>query len=266
MPLKTPTIVIFDMDGTVVRHLSPWVLHVLERLDDAWYTAARLFRWFGRRRAQDPILPPPEEMPPRRKPRLLVHRAIHKVRRKEVDQIVEPCPGIYDVLELLKSEGIPVALISNGLGQGYGEDIVQKFGLDQYFSATVFREDIRKSKPDPEALLAALSHLQITPGQDDAIWYIGDRHKDITAALALESHIPAQIVPVAYGVNAAVEAVKKGIGPEHIIMSYYDMHARLEKLMNAAGRDKQNTRELDSPANSSALAPRPSTPAAKARK
>lgn len=266
MPLKKPAIVIFDMDGTVVRHLSPWVLHVLERLDDAWYTAARLFRWFGRRQAQDPILPPPEEIPPRRKPRLLVHRAIHKVRRKEVDQIVEPCPGIYDVLELLKSSEIPVALISNGLGQGYGEDIVQKFGLDQYFRTTVFREDIRKSKPDPEALLAAINRLQITPGKEDTIWYIGDRHKDITAALALESHMQAQIVPIAYGVNAAVEAIKRGISPEHIIMSYYDMHARLEKLVNKPGDDRRRKPDSLTETEETLGTPSSSTRSAKARK
>lgn len=231
MSLKKPTIVIFDMDGTTVRHLHPWVLHVLERLDDTWYTLSKFFGWIGRRRAQDPFFPPPGQIPPRRKPRLLVHRAIHKVRRREVDQIVEPCPGIYDVLDLLKAHKVPMALVSNGLGKGYGDDIVKTFELDQYFSVTIFREDIRKSKPNPESLHMALSSLGIETTDKDSLWYIGDRHKDIIAALALGKQIPAHIVPIAYGMNAAVAAIEKGIGPENIIMSYYDMHTRLKKLL-----------------------------------
>jgi len=38
---------------------------------------------------------------------------------------------------------------------------------------------------------------------------------------------------VAYGLNAAVAILEKGFSPEHIIMSYYDMEARLEKLLGA---------------------------------
>lgn len=231
MSLKKPTLVIFDMDGTTVRHLRPWMLHALERLDDVWYTASKILSWIARRNPRDPFFPPPGQIPPRRKQRLLVHRAIHKVRRKEVDQIVEPCPGVYEVLDLLREKGIPVALVSNGLGKGYGEDIVQKFGLDQYFGATIFREDIHKSKPNPESLLLALNRLNIVPQGHDVIWYIGDRHKDVLAALALGTQVKSSVVPIAYGVNAAIAAIKKGVGPENIIMSYYDMHDRLEKLL-----------------------------------
>jgi len=234
MSIEKPTIVILDMDGTAVRHINPWVLPVLERLDDAYYVLAKFFGWFFRRRAKDPLLPPPEHIPPRRKPRLLVHRALHKVRRKEVGQIVEPCPGIYDVLDFLRAHDIPMAMISNGLGQGYGHDVMTKFELEDYFGATVFREEVHKSKPSPEALLLALKRLNVTPGKDDVIWYIGDRHKDVVAAQMLEGHIDGRAVPIAYGMNAAVAIIEKGFPPENIIMSYYDMHARLEKLLGPA--------------------------------
>ncbi len=234
MSLEKPTIVILDMDGTTVRHINPWVLPVLERLDDAYYTSTKFFAWFFRRGQKDPLLPPPGRIKPRRKPRLLVHRALHKVRRKEVDQIVEPCPGIYDVLDLLKSHGVPMALISNGLGKGYGHDILAKFDLSGYFSATVFREEVSKSKPSPEALLLALKRMELTPGPHDVIWYIGDRHKDIVAAQMLDERVHGKVIPIAYGVNAAVAIVEKGYSPEHIIMSYYDMEARLEKMLGAA--------------------------------
>src|SRR5690606_26566168 len=121
---------------------------------------------------------------------------------------VQPCPGLFDVLEFLKSRDIDIALVSNGLGKGYGHEIMEKFGLGRYFRASVFREDIRKSKPDPEPLLLALQRLGISPNQTDTIWYIGDRHKDIHAALALRRLIPAAVEPIAYGVNAGVAVLK----------------------------------------------------------
>ncbi len=254
MSLKTPTIVILDMDGTAVRHINPWVLPVLERLDDAYYMCAKFFGWFFRRRAKDPLLPPPEHIPPRRKPRLLVHRALHKVRRKEVDQIVEPCPGIYDVLDLLRAHDIPMAMISNGLGKGYGHDIMTKFDLEDYFGATVFREEVHKSKPSPEALLLALKRMNITPGEDDVIWYIGDRHKDVVAAQMLTDHIPGKTEPIAYGVNAAVAIVEKGFSPENIIMSYYDMEARLEKMLGKAPEPTPKSKKKAPPEKSGELA------------
>lgn len=236
MSLPAPTIVIFDMDGTTVRHLNPLVLHVLEKMDDAAFRISKFFGWLFRRGAKGPIILPAEEEEHKRKPRLIVHRVIHKFRRKPVEQIVEPCPGIYSVLGLLARHGIPMGLASNGLGKGYGHDILEKFGLAQFFKATIFREDIRKSKPNPEALLLALARMGVEPGAEDTIWYIGDRHKDITAALAARAHLPCGVVPLAYGLNASVAVIEKGLSAEHIVVSYHDLHRQLSKLLSPAAQ------------------------------
>ena len=124
MTLPKPDIVIFDMDGTAVRHLNPKLLHVLEWLDDLSFKIRRIATWVFERKAQGPLV---LDDPNRKKPKLLVHRAIHKIRRKPVEQIVEPCPGLYRVLDLLQAHGVPMAIVSNGLGKGYGHDILQKF-------------------------------------------------------------------------------------------------------------------------------------------
>lgn len=225
---------IFDMDGTTVRHVNPRVLHALEVIDDLSFKTVKVASWITRRKAQGPIITPEDERAHKRKlPRRLVHRALHHLRRKEVDQIVQPCPGIFEVLDFLKSKNIPIALVSNGLGKGYGHDILEKFDLAKYFGATVFREDIRKSKPDPEPLMLGLERLGVTLTDKDIVWYIGDRHKDITAALALRARIPAGVVPVAYAVNAAVAVIEKGLSPDHIIMSYYELCEQLQDLLNA---------------------------------
>lgn len=235
MTLPKPTIVIFDMDGTTVRHLDPRMLGFMEWMDDTVYKIVRVWGWIFNRRAQGPILMPEDLHDPEREVRrarsLIVHETIHKLRNKPIELLVEPCPGVYSVLSLLKKHKIPLALVSNGLGKGYGEEIVRKFGLDDYFGVTVFREEIFKSKPHPEALLVALARLGIETSANDVVWFIGDRHKDVTAAHTAQTLLPCKVVPIAYGLNAAIAAMEKGYGPEHILMSYRDIGALLKTLL-----------------------------------
>lgn len=233
MTLPKPTIVIFDMDGTTVRHLNPRLLGLMERMDDAAFKLGQLWRWVFERKAQGPLLLEHDgdpERPIRKAKSIIVHRAIHKLRRKPVEMLVEPCPGIYAVLEFLKDNAIPTALVSNGLGKGYGEDILEKFALKDYFTVTVFREDILKSKPDPESLLLALQQVKPALEPTDVVWFIGDRHKDILAAQATAAQVPCKIVPIAYGMNAAVAVIKLGYTPDHIIMNYRDILALLKQV------------------------------------
>lgn len=235
MTLQKPTAVIFDMDGTAVRHINPRLLSTLEFLDNACYKISKVFAWLFKRGAQGAIVPewhdPEWSNSTKKRPSLLVHRAIHKVRRKPVEQIVQPCPGLYDVLELLKSQNIPMAIVSNGLGKGYGDDIVKKFDLNEYFPVTIFREDIKRSKPHPEPILLALKEMEITPEATDNIWYLGDRRKDVLAALAASQHIQeGTVTPVAVAFNAAVAILEKGLSSDHIIMSFHDMYDQLIEM------------------------------------
>lgn len=227
MPLAKPTIVLFDMDGTTVRHLHPALLNALEWLDDAAHKGAKLCSKILKREITSP---PIVEFHDGERPKLLVHRAIHKIRRKEVGQIVEPCPGIYNILDLLKSRGIPMGLVSNGLGKGYGHDILTKFDLAKYFDVTIFREDIIRAKPFPDSILQAAKGLPRAPESTDTIWYIGDRHKDITAALAARDHLPCHIEPLAYGLKASIAVLERNLGVDHIVMAYPDLENKLRNL------------------------------------
>lgn len=228
MTLQRPTIILFDMDGTTVRHIHPLLLNILERMDDVSYKAAQYFsKVFHRKINPVPLV----ETRHGKRPKLLGQRALHKIRRKSVDEIVEPCPGIYAVLDYLKSQNIQMALVSNGLGKGYGHDILKTFDLEPYFAVTLFREDLRRAKPHPDPLLQALEALPRRPTKDDVIWTIGDRRKDILAALAAAPHLPCPILPVAYGLNAAMAILERSLPPDHIFMAWSDVEARLKQVM-----------------------------------
>lgn len=227
MTLETPTIVIFDMDGTTVRHVNPRLLGMLEWLDDLSF---KIGSFFFNRDYSDAQLKDKTGSTPS----LLVHRAIHTFRRRPVEQIVQPCPGIYTMLNTLKSAGIPIGIVSNGLGRGYGHDILEKFHLADYFTIKIFREDIKNSKPHPEPILRALKSIKEPLGPHDIVWYIGDRHKDVLAAIAAQDHVkPATVIPFAYGLNASVAILEKNIGPDHIIMNYHDFVLRLRERLKA---------------------------------
>jgi phosphoglycolate phosphatase len=229
MTIEKPTIVLFDMDGTTVRHINPRLLGVLELIDDGMFKAAS---WFHRKKPHLDF-----SADEGKKPRLLVHRALHKFRRKEVDQIVQPCPGIYTLLNMLRDADIPMGIVSNGLGKGYGHDILTRFELANYFRAQIFREDIQRSKPHPDPLLRALKEIKDPIGADDVIWYIGDRHKDMIAALAANDALPAHVVPFAYGLKASVAILEKGLSPEQIIMNYTDFAARVYPVVTVLSRE-----------------------------
>lgn len=228
MTLPKPTIVLFDMDGTTVRHINPKLLQILEALDDASHKTAKYFSGIFKRQID---APPLVETRNGKRPKLLVHRAMHKMRRKDVDEIVEPCPGIYNVLDFLKDRDVQMGIVSNGLGKGYGHDILKTFELERYFAVTIFREDIKRSKPWPDPLLQALSALPRPPEKNDVIWYIGDRRKDIQAALAARAHLPCPVVPIAYGLNAAIAVLENNVGNDNIIMAWPDLMPRLRQSL-----------------------------------
>lgn len=242
MSLNRPTLVLFDMDGTTVRHVNPRLLGVLEFLDDWSFKIGRLF---SRNRA----LPSPD-LPPRKTKSLIVHRALHKMRKKPVEQIVQPCPGIFTVLDIFRDAGIPIGVVSNGLGKGYGYDILEKFHLAQYYKTSIFREDFSRSKPHPDPLLRALRDLKFPLTEQDVVWYIGDRHKDITAALAADALLPCRVVPFAYGLNASIAVLEKGLPPDQIIMNYHDFADKAREVLESAGkkRDGAESEPLSFPA------------------
>lgn len=234
MEIKKPTIVLFDMDGTTVRHLNPWLLSILEWLDDSSYKCAKFFsRVFRHKIHHVPLA----EYHKGKRPKLLVTRAMHKMRRKPVEQIVAPCPGIYDILDILKNNNIQIGLVSSGLGKGYGHDVLKTFDLEQYFSATIFREDGPKAKPHPDPLLLALSQLKKDVTPDDVIWYIGDRRKDVQAALAAAEHLPCPVIPLAYNLHAGIAILENNLPVDNIIMAWPDMLPRLEGLLNPQDRN-----------------------------
>lgn len=203
-----------------MHHVNPRVLQMLEFLDDCSHRGGRLVARFRLARRSRTVT--------QATPKLLVHKAIHKVRRKSVEQMLVPCETMRTVLDRLRLEGVTLGVVSNGLGRGYGHDVLDAFDLRKYFSTAVFREDVARGKPWPDSVLAALNGIGRELRRNDVIWYIGDQRKDIGAALAASQAIGHAVRPIALGARAALGAVEARLTPTQIMWSAQDFQRAID--------------------------------------
>lgn len=71
-------------------------------------------------------------------------------------------PGAIELLLWAREHGYKLALASSSL-QERAKDILSPYGLWDIFDARILKEDLSKSKPDPEVFLKAASALNINP-------------------------------------------------------------------------------------------------------
>lgn len=237
-PFELPKAVIFDMDGTVVQHNDQRMINIAEWLDDRIFAVSSALSWVFRRHAPD-IAAELEDLSQKRPPRLWGHRALHGLRRTDVDKLVTPSHGVIEFLKTLRDMNIPAGLASNGLGKGYGKDVLEAFDLTDHFAQKVFREDIKKSKPNPESIRRVLDKLNLTLGSQDIVWYIGDRRKDVKAAMKANEVLDCHVVPIAYTDDAAQQIPREHLSTNHVIKDFDLIHALLKEIANPASVSKR---------------------------
>lgn len=77
-------------------------------------------------------------------------------------------PGVGEVLELLRSRGVPTALATS-TGRPRTERRMEMTGLGPCFSAIITGDQVAHSKPDPEIYLMACRALGTTPERTVAV-------------------------------------------------------------------------------------------------
>jgi phosphoglycolate phosphatase len=200
---------------------------MLEFLDDVSHGSGRLAARFRlMRRSQ--VVPTPKAS------KLVVHRTMHRLRRKSVEAMLQPCDTLRSVLDHLRANAIPMGMVSNGLGKGYGHDVLDAFDLRQYFATCIFREDVCQGKPSAEPILQALAAIGRPISRSDVIWYVGDQRKDITAALAAARQSGYAILPIALGARAALASADNSISIRQVMWSATDLISLVESAFPAA--------------------------------
>ena len=104
----------------------------------------------------------------------------YRARLLTKDEWVRPFPGVPEVLEKLRADGVRLAIVTNKQSHMARRHLAL-YDLERHFEVVVGHEQCRRGKPEPEPFLLALQQLGVPP--EDAAG-IGDSPHDITASRA----------------------------------------------------------------------------------
>lgn len=79
-------------------------------------------------------------------------------------------PEATEILQRLRADGIPLALVTNG-DAGQQRDKIERFALASFFEVIVIEGEFGRGKPDEAVYRHALDHLGVAPHE---AWMVGD--------------------------------------------------------------------------------------------
>ncbi len=98
---------------------------------------------------------------------------------------LEPFPGVVEVLDALRADGLELAVVTSKISWGATGELTRTGLLDR-FATVVGHDDCDRHKPEPDPLFVAMERMALDePGQ---IAYIGDTPSDVKAGRAAGCH------------------------------------------------------------------------------
>lgn len=89
---------------------------------------------------------------------------LHQLVMEEAANGVEPMPGAIELIDALRANGTPVALVSNSARE-FVELVLATAGVSDRFDVVLAREDVASPKPAPDLYLAACAALGADPAR-----------------------------------------------------------------------------------------------------
>lgn len=80
-------------------------------------------------------------------------------------------PGIPELLEHCRTEGIPVGIVSNAHSGRNHRRLMREHGLEDLVAVQVYSDEVGIRKPHPDMIRIAAGALGVEPGRT---WYVGD--------------------------------------------------------------------------------------------
>mgnify|MGYP003033988187 FL=1 len=75
---------------------------------------------------------------------------------------VRPNTALMEILKTMRAAGHDLACVTTGSKQNATE-VLEHFGVREWFGLIVTGEDVEKQKPDPEGYCRAMEHFCVTP-------------------------------------------------------------------------------------------------------
>ena len=164
--------ILFDLDGTIIRD----------------HSSLTIFNEVMEKRGKKALSPEQSERA-KGVPIVEVFRRffsddeIGSVMRDYIDDYrrcdlqIEVAPGIEEILLALSDWGVPLAVVTNR-ENFTAQLILERVDLAPYFKTLVGRDDVERTKPDPEPILMALERIGVK--RDEAV-VVGDTRFDMEA-------------------------------------------------------------------------------------
>lgn len=183
--------ILFDLDGTLIdtTHLIlECFRHSWERVCGFTHAPETLIATFGTplRDAMQELLGRTDEVSESRgvsEGCEVVERLLGEYRTFNLenhDRLALPVAGARESLVELKRRGYLIAVVTSK-GRELATQGLRLCGLEGLLDSSVFLEDTRRHKPNPEPILAAIERLNIEPS---GAAYVGDSPHDLRAARA----------------------------------------------------------------------------------
>lgn len=202
---RRPSLVLFDLDGTLVDSapdLASAIDRMLVTLGREPAGEAQVRGWIGRgqpmliKRALTGLLWP-EDVPEDFERAHELYVAFYGEMLAERSRLY---PGVLECLDALRALNIPMACVTNKDSR-FTARVLASLGILEYFDALASGDEYARPKPEPDALLDTARRLGVAP--EDAVM-VGDSSADAKAARA--AGMMLVMVPYGYHGGEAVES------------------------------------------------------------
>ncbi|MES9874038.1 MAG: phosphoglycolate phosphatase [Candidatus Sedimenticola sp. 6PFRAG7] len=222
MHMKTPKLILIDLDGTLVDSvpdLAYCVDTMMEKIGRPAYGEDRVRDWVGNgverltRRALIGQLEgePTDEDFEKAYPIFLDLYDKHNGEKSGL------YPGVREGLNYLKTTGIRMGCVTNKAAQ-FTVPLLKALGVYDDFEIVISGDTLPKKKPDPMPLLHGAKHFGVDPSE---CMMLGDSVSDVKAARAAGFGI----ICMSYGYNHGNDI--RDANPDHVIDSFVELKGLL---------------------------------------
>lgn len=182
--MKSPSIVLFDLDGTLIDSAADFihVLHEMRRADGLPLLPDASIRNTVSNGSKALIqlaygadIPDSDALEQKRQELLDRYLVCAGDRSSLFD-------GMDEVLRQLEQRHTPWGIVTNKPTR-FTDVLLRKLDLVNRCAVSICPDDVKKTKPDPEGLLLACARTATRP---DSAWYVGDHARDIEAGKAAD--------------------------------------------------------------------------------
>jgi HAD superfamily hydrolase (TIGR01509 family) len=156
---------VFDFDGLILETETPIFISWQELYQQYGHTLS-LEVWLQNVGTADETFDPIADLEQKIGRRLHPEDDLERRQLRELDLIEgePPLPGVVEYLERARQLGLKIGLASSSSCK-WVTGHLQRLGLIDYFDVIVAREDVARTKPDPELYRTAVEWLGVLPEQ-----------------------------------------------------------------------------------------------------